>query len=151
MLAWGATSFQQILLKYGRLRNVRNHDKGDISCEHFHWLCLSALPVGIPIRLVDLSALSFIFRFRIHFRITFVTIYFTLVLMTPNPDSLGDLSGRTYIVTGGNAGMFVLLFPDVLRAPTDGITGVITVPYTSLKIMAKFIFTVVLKLKAMLP
>jgi len=151
MLAWGATSFRQRLFKYGRLRNVRNHDEGDISCEHFHWPCLSALPVGIPIRLVGLSALSFAFRLRVYFRIPFITIYFTLVLMTPNPDSLGDLSGRIYIVAGRNAGMFVQLFPDVLRASTDSITVVITAPYTSLNIMQKFIFAVVLKLKAMLP
>jgi hypothetical protein len=44
----------------------------------------------------------------------FYNIYFIFLPMTPNPDSLGDLSGRVYIVTGGNAGMFVSPFPDVL-------------------------------------
>jgi hypothetical protein len=71
--------------------------------------------------------------------------------MTPHPDSLGDLSGRVYIVTGGNAGMFVLPFPDVLQALIDGITVVTTAPCTLQSIMPKFISAVVLKPKAVLP
>jgi hypothetical protein len=69
--------------------------------------------------------------------------------MTPNPDSLGDLSGRVYIVTGGNAGMFVLPIPDMLHAPVDGITVAIIAPSTLQSIMQRFISAVVLKPKAM--
>jgi hypothetical protein len=71
--------------------------------------------------------------------------------MTPRPDSLGDLSGRVYIVTGGNAGMFVIPFSNVLGAPIDGITVAITALSTLQNIMQRFISAVALKPKAMLP
>jgi hypothetical protein len=37
-----ATLLQRRLLKYSRLRNVRNPNKGDAFCEHFYWPYLSA-------------------------------------------------------------------------------------------------------------
>jgi hypothetical protein len=59
--------------------------------------------------------------------------------MSPHPHGLGDLSGRIYVVTGGNAGMSASPRPFLFQGLINGIAVVITALSTLQNIMPRFI------------
>jgi len=90
------------------VRNVRNLTKEMLSVSTFIGPTPREVCIKIRVPLCPLFPYTESPSLPCHF----YNIYFIFLLMALNPDSLGDLSGRVYIVTGGNAGMFVSPFPD---------------------------------------